>query len=113
MLDKIVGLLQGMVLLMMCIQDIRKTSEIKKIWRNFGALAQMVKRVNLEEQRCGTCSERFTCPAWPGVCYPCPHYNDQDGILDARWRKEQAEEEAYLACAEAIREEVEDYGKEE
>ena len=64
------------------------------------------------EQRCGTCTERFTCPAWPGVCYPCPHYNDQDGIMEARRRKEAEEEEKFLAAMEALREEIERDGKE-
>lgn len=62
------------------------------------------------EQRCGTCTERFTCPAWPGVAYPCQHYNDQDGIIEARRRKKAEEEEAFLAAMEAIKEEIEDYG---
>lgn len=58
------------------------------------------------EQRCGTCTERFTCPAWPGVAYPCPHYNDQDGIMEERRRKEAEEETAFWANQKGQREEV-------
>lgn len=64
------------------------------------------------EQRCGTCKERFNCPAWPGVAYPCQHYNDQDGIMEARRRKEAEEEEIFWATQERLREELMNDGKE-
>lgn len=114
MAEFIIHILQGLAILALSLDSLTKTKTIRRVeghlqWTE-GEVYRLTQ-VEPEEQRCGTCTERFTCPAWPGVCYPCPHYNDQDGIMKARRRKEAEEKEAFLAAMKAIREEIEDYGE--
>lgn len=88
MLNKLVDVLQSLVLLMMCLQDMRKSGQISRLQNDVLSLFYKVNHMDNIEQRCGTCKERFQCPAWPGVCYPCPHYVDQDGIMEEKLRKD-------------------------
>ena len=70
------------------------------LWLQNFALTRIIRHVEQKEQRCGTCKARFNCLAWPGVCYPCPHYIDQDGIEEERRRRAEEEEDAYWATVE-------------
>lgn len=116
MAEFIIHILQGLAILALSLDSLTKTKNIRWLegraqWLE-GEVERMIKEDPVE-QRCGTCKERFTCPAWPGVAYPCQHYNDQDGIMEARRRKEAEEEEIFWATQERLREELMNDGEEE
>ena len=82
--EMIIHILQGIALLALSLDSILKTTRIQQLEGEVRRLTQQ----DPIEQRCGTCTKRYTCPAWPGVIYPCPHYNDQDGIMEEKLRKD-------------------------
>ena len=93
MAEFIIDILQSLALLALSLDRLIKTKTIR--W-----LKRQIQQMEPEEQRCGTCMARFNCLAWPGVCYPCPHYIDQDGIEEERRRRAEEKEDAYWATVE-------------
>lgn len=103
MAEFIIHILQGLAILALSLDSLTKTKTIRWMEEHLQWTEVEVHRltqVEPEEQRCGTCKARFNCLAWPGVCYPCPHYIDQDGIEEERRRRAEEEEDAYWATVE-------------
>lgn len=88
MLDKFFDAFHVFITICLIFDNCVMQAKIKNLQNDVLGLFNKIDYMDNIEQRCGTCTKRYTCPAWPGVVYPCPHYNDQDGIMEEKLRKD-------------------------